>query len=326
MCYSLFMHTYLFSVSDLDETTDHLIQHALKSSTRATYSSAQRKFIQFCQEFKLVALPVVENTLIYYVSYLHERGLKGTSIQVYLSAIKSLHLHCGLPYPMFTPRLNLALRGAKVLSSPPLRKLPITFSLLCKLINNMSYHPDELLLQVAMAVAFFGCLRCGELCVPDHVSFDPLQHLCFKDLKFFHNEHMFSLFLRKSKTDKFSNGVEVYVGCSSHVICAYCLMCKFVKTRIDDSPDSPLFSNVRINVLRRSFFVNATRLALSALHLDPSMYSGHSFRAGSATSGADSGFSQWELRMLGRWRSECFHIYLRNPKIVASFAQRLASS
>ena len=128
-------------MADLDETSAVLIQNALKSSTRSTYTSAQRSYIQFCYDFKLEALPAVESMLIYYVAHLHRRGLKGSSIQVYMSAIKSLHSHCGLMYPSFTPRLALALRGAKVLSAPPVRKLPITFTVLCKLFQSLSYNP-----------------------------------------------------------------------------------------------------------------------------------------------------------------------------------------
>ena len=91
-------------------------------------------------------------------------------------------------YPKFTPRLSLAMRGANVLSDPPVRKLPITFSLLCRILGKMSYHPAELLIQLVMCVAFFGCLRAGELCIPDGAVFDSAKHLCVSDLKFYHDE------------------------------------------------------------------------------------------------------------------------------------------
>jgi len=315
-----------FSGEELDVTSAKLIKHALKDSTRATYNCSQRKFLQFCYDYGFEALPVEEDTLIGFVSHLHNRGLKGSSIQVYLAAVKSLHTHTGLPYPENMSRLTLALRGAKVLSLPPVRKLPITFSVLCKLMNNLSYRQDKELIQCAMAVAFFGCLRAGELCISDKEVFDSTKHLCVKDVKFFNEDKMFSLFLKQSKTDRLSNGVEIFIGCSAHDICAYCMLKQFLCSRSDMDPSAPLFADCHVSVLRKSYFVNATRLALSAMGLNPSLYSGHSFRAGSATSGAQCGFNHWELKMLGRWSSECFHIYLRDPKIVANFAQRLASS
>ena len=177
-----------------------------------------------------------------------------------------------------------------------------------------------------MSLAFFACLRAGELCVPDNCTFDVAKHLCIRDVTFFDDDKMCSVLLKQSKTDKFSNGVMVYVGCSTQSVCAYCTLKKFLVARSDHSPDAPLFADNHVPVLKKTYFVNATRLALSAIGLNPSLYSGHSFRAGSATSGAENGFNHWELKMLRRWSSECFNIYLRNPKLVANFAQRLASS
>jgi hypothetical protein len=74
----------------------------------------------------------------------------------------------------------------------------------------MSYRKEALLLQVAMAVAFFGCLHAGEICVPNNVSFDTAIHVTFGDLKMFPDEKMMSIILKRSKTDRLSNGVTVY--------------------------------------------------------------------------------------------------------------------
>ena len=156
----------------MDSTTEVLIKHALKDSTRSTYSSAQRRFISFCEKFSLSPLPASEETLLCFVSLLYREGLKGSSIHVYMSAVKNLHAHCGLCYPEFTPRLSLALKGAKVLSAPPVKKLPITFTLLCKMFTKLADRPDALLLKTAMALAFFGCLRAGEICLADDLKFD----------------------------------------------------------------------------------------------------------------------------------------------------------
>ena len=223
-------------------------------------------------------------------------------------------------------RLALALRGAKVLSAPPVRKLPITFAVLCKLLDVVSPRVDALLIQCAMSLVFFACLRAWELCVPDNCTFDVAKHLCIRDVAFLDDDKMCSVLLKQSKTDKFSNGVMVYVGCSTQSVCAYCMLKKCLVTHLDHSPDAPLFADNHVPVLKKTYFVNATRLALCAIGLNPSLYSGHSFRAGSATSGAENGFNHGELKMLRRWSSECFNIYLRNPKLVANFAQRLASS
>ena len=73
----------------------------------------------------------------------------------------------------------------------------------------------------------------------------------------------------------------------------------------------------------KEHFVSATKLGIAMLGLNPSEYTGHSYRAGSATTASMVGFSSWELKMLGRWESGVYSIYLRKPELVASFAKRL---
>ena len=73
--------------------------------------------------------------------------------------------------------------------------------------------------------------------------------------------------LKQSKIDKLSQGVDVYIGCSSHTVCAYCLLKEILKLRVDVNPLSPLFSSMSVRVLRKAYFVNATRLALSSVGL-----------------------------------------------------------
>ena len=57
---------------------------------------------------------------------------------------------------------------------------------------------------------------------------------------------------------------------------------------------------------------------------EPSLYSGHSLRAGAATIGAELRFENWEIKLLGRWTSDAYMLYIRNPKLLSTFANRLA--
>jgi hypothetical protein len=121
-----------------------------------------------------------------------------------------------------------------------------------------------------------------------------------------------------------NQGVIVKIGCSGTIVCAYCLMQRFLGQHPCPEPKAPLFLDSYMLVLRKSHFVSTTKLILAMSGHDPSLYSGHSFRAGSATTGASAGFSAWELKMLGRWSSNAYQIYLRNPELVGAFAKRLA--
>jgi integrase len=98
----------------------------------------------------------------------------------------------------------------------------------------------------------------------------------------------------------------------------------FLASRSGCSIHEPLFLDKYGNVLRRSYLVSTIKLAMAMLGLDPTEFSGHSLRAGAATTGADRGFENWEIQLLGRWSSDAYRLYLRNPKLLATFANRLA--
>jgi hypothetical protein len=77
-------------LEDLGATSDLLMNAALRQNTKRTYTSAQSRFIRFCEHYNQVVMPVSEDTLLLYVGFLFEEGLAGSSIRVYLSAVRSL--------------------------------------------------------------------------------------------------------------------------------------------------------------------------------------------------------------------------------------------
>ena len=133
----------------------------------------------------------------------------------------------------------------------------------------------------------------------------------------------------KSKTDLTNEGVSIYIGCSRDpACCAFCSMRSYlsVRTPAADPDLSPLFLLPGGGTLFKSYMVKITRLLLSMSGYDPKQYSGHSYRAGAATSAGNKNFRDWEVQLLGRWTSQAYTVYMRNPQITASFAHRLAST
>ena len=141
-----------------------------------------------------------------------------------------------------------------------------------------------------MTLAFFGCFRLGELCPSDGVAFSPAMHLCLSDITLNEQDLVLTVFLKRSKTDVHNSGVNVYIGCSRDTqCCAFCSMKKYLVFRntlqITDE-DSPLFLVPGGTILTKNYMVSVTRLLLSITGNDPSLFSGHSYRAGAATSAA----------------------------------------
>ena len=77
--------------------------------------------------------------------------------------------------------------------------------------------------------------------------------------------------------------------------------------------------------LTRSCFVTWLREALVNAGLESQQYSGHSFRAGAASTAAAMGLEDSLIKTLGRWESSAYLIYLRLPREdLQSVSKRLA--
>ena len=53
---------------------------------------------------------------------------------------------------------------------------------------------------------------------------------------------------------------------------------------------------------------------MAIIGLDPSLYSGHSFRRGAASATAAVGCADHEIQLLGRWHSDAYKLYIDVPK------------
>jgi hypothetical protein len=66
---------------------------------------------------------------------------------------------------------------------------------------------------------------------------------------------------------------------------------------------SPLFSLASGLLFSRSHLIAKVRELLPAIGEDPKKDAGHSFRIGGATAAATLGYTEYEIQVLGRWRS-----------------------
>ena len=291
-----------------------LIHNGLKSNTRNTYSSAQKQYMLFCHQHQLPPMPASEDQLLVYVAHLHRRGLSSSSVSVYLAAVRSLHICAGLADPLKNcPRLTLALKGFGIQAHGPKQKLPITSNILSQLRVFSETTYDTYMLWTAMNLGYFALLRASEFCVTN--GFNHRVDLCLNDVSFIDESHMV-VFIKCSKTDKFSNGIELHIGCSNDQVCAVCSMLRYLDSRrahISSNPLLPLFIMSNGTPLSRTLLCKHIKLCMCMLGYCPEHYSGHSLRAGGATDAAKNGLSDWELKLLGRWSSHAYQRYIRLP-------------
>ncbi len=67
-----------------------------------------------------------------------------------------------------------------------------------------------------------------------------------------------------------------------------------------------------------SKFLQQLSLVFRSCGLDSSKYKSHSFCIGAATFAADCGFSDTQIRLMGRWKSDASRKYIRMSNITTS--------
>ena len=302
----------------MDRAAAELFAQGLSTRTRSTYSSAKKRYLSFCQRAGLTPLPVSERSLILFVTFLAREGLRPQSISGYLSAIRHLEVEVGgssTPRGIW-PRLHYTLKGVSrsMVNTPTLTRLPVTPAILRLLKTQWeSGRVDHFLARLFWAVActaFFGCFRLGELLAT--VPGAP-HGVLVKDVVFEWRASppRASLLLRLSKTNQVGPGTPVILGATGQDLCPVIALHNFLSVR--QAGSGPLFTCQDGSPLAKDVFVRAVRLALLQAGVDCSKYSGHSFRIGAATAAAQAGVSPDKIKLLGRWSSEAYMVYIKTP-------------
>lgn len=287
----------------------------MASTTKRTYSSAQRKYLIFCRDNNISPpLPATEQVLCLFTTKLAQT-IQPKSIQVYLSAIRSLHLLHGYKDPLTDcPRLHHVIRGIKRIQGPTSQqRLPITDNLMHIIYGSLSENnPDHIMFWAACTLAYFGFLRAAEFTVPSVEVFDRKLHLQPSDLAFdsHSNPTCLRVHLKTSKTDPFGKGCYIHIGRGLGTLCAVQAMAKYLHSRGGDP--GPLFIFSTGQTLSRHRLSTRLQAILSGAQL-PGKFNTHSFRIGAATVAARNGVPDHLIKALGRWTSNAYLLYTRTP-------------
>ena len=295
---------------------------ALAPNTKSTYSVGQQRFISFCKSAKMQSMPASESTLLLFATHLGTSNISYTTIKIYLSAIRHMHVTAGVHSyfsQQLTPRLQQVLKGiqkSQTLTHPPRVRLPITIQIMENILQLLSQRPKSymnVMTWAACCLAFFGFLRISEFTVPSDDQFDQACHLCLSDIALDNrdNPQMLQVKIKQSKTDPFRKGVNIYLGATKRDLCPIKGILPYLALRGNRS--GPLFILSDGRGLTRKLFKAALDNLLSALNLNKGKYNTHSFRIGAATSAKQANIPNTFIQMLGRWRSDAYQHYIKTP-------------
>ncbi len=172
---------------------------------------------------------------------------------------------------------------------------------------------DHVMLWAASVVCFFGFFRAGELTVPSDAAYNPTTHLNLEDMAGDSlTRPLLQVRLKVSKTDPFRMGVDVFIGPFGDDLCPVKAMAAYLVAR--GGRAGMLFHFRDGRRLTRERFVSRIRQAMERAGLNCTAYSGHSFRIGAATTAARCGINDATSKLLGRWESAAYLLYVKTPR------------
>ena len=263
-------------------------------------------------EFPLVSfnnLPLSNHQVAQFVAFLHRQGLAPATLLSYTSAIGYVHRLCGFPDPSKATMVQKLIAGAVKLSPKSDPRLPITYLMVGRLVQALEFTTENsyqrVLMKAMILIGFFGLMRIGELTSSKHkvvalnldqVTFSP-GLLTIKIVHFKHNQSL--------------KPVDIPIRRQAALdICPVLALHHFIQVR--GLGAGPLFCFHGAKVVPRDFFILHLKRALVFCGFLADRYQSHSLRIGGASYLAELGYSDSQIRLLGRWSSNAFIKYIRS--------------
>ena len=295
--------------------------------------SGQRKFYNFCLQLGRIHLsgspcPTDDWTLCLFATFL-AGTVQHSTIKVYLSAVRSLHIDQGFPDPLVDCLgLQRVLRGIKrTQGDADSLRLPVTDDVMVAIFRALDLRlPDHCMFWAACNFAYFGFLRSAEFTVPSLANFSPAIHLGVDDIVVDSDTSPSCLRIRikASKTDPFRKGCYMHIGKGEFPLCAIRSLLAYLSLRGNDPGPLFLFRDGRLLTRATLSSWLSDILASVGLH---GKFSSHSFRIGAAMVAARNGIPDHQIQALGRWTSTAYLSYIRIPaKSLSQLSKQLASS
>ena len=324
------------------EELDELYSYGLAKGTWSSYKTAERLLLQCCDEKQIKKeLPVGEEVILSFIHWMaFTRGAKASTIDTYLSGIRQLHVERGLPTTgIRTGKVTTILKGLrnKNLADDRRNKVekrkPITLDILVTLKTKLAEAElcgrDQRLVWTVSSILFHGAFRIHELLCKVQGSFDPDFTLLGKDIeeKTQGGQGVLQLRIKAPKEQKAGKSVIVDVYETGSELCPVRAFRKWRKF-CDLDREQPLFRFSSGVPLTGKRFNEIVRSSLKGeVEGVETLFSSHSFRAGAASMMAAIGYSDEEIKAVGRWSSRAFMEYIKLPRTQrAEIAKRLGHS
>jgi hypothetical protein len=302
-----------------------------RADSMNNYLSSLRAWMTFCEEKQHDWRSPSDVTFLHFAVWRYSGGLRVTSLEKEFGKIRTLLADSGIVAPKLRdmPAVKGLLKGMKILEdhdNPKERRYPLTT---CHLQDMLRVLPEcdvtakqATVMGAMWKVMYFGLLRIGEALTKRKGSgqgwTEPLRwrHVTFFTCAKTQQKYAV-LRLPPSKTDKTGIKYKIVLPRLEEQHASICPV-RALETLLDDIPigtdvnDWEIFENKTHGVkFTYDKYTRILKEALRKANYDDSLYHTHSWRIGAATVARALGFSKEDIKMLGRWESDCWKVYTR---------------
>jgi site-specific recombinase XerD len=281
----------------MTDAVDKLLNGAdLAPATERAYLTDWRAFTTWCHQRGRQTLPADPDTIVSWLADQARDGYATSTIARRLIVVRRIHLVHGYPPPTDTEQTKTVWRRTRRQLGTATRQVaPITIDRLREMVATCQETPAGHRDQALLVVGFAAALRRSEIA---HLTCDDIQP-CSEGI---------ILTIRRSKTDQLGAGERLGLPHGTNAsTCPQRTLTRWM-AHLDPSA-GPLFRPVdrHGNIAQQPLSGRAIaeiikRRAALAGH-DPDIYSGHSLRAGFATSAAAAGVTETTIARQTRHRS-----------------------
>ena len=268
--------------------------------TLRAYRSAWKLYSAWCAHLGFEPLTGDAEIIGLYLVKAAER-LKVPTLRVHLAAIAAAHRLAGVPVDLKHPRISLVLDGlARGQAGRPVRQAaPVLLGTLEDLLVTQPPGPLGVRNRAMLLIGYGAALRRSELVA---LTIGDVARVPGRGIE---------VAVRRSKTDQHGRGEAIAIWAADREeLCALRALDAWLSVRGTRSPDEPLFCGVLKNgrvtgkalsdkAVERLMRDSATRAGLP----EPERFTGHSLRAGLATSAADEEAQLHDIMRQTRHRS-----------------------
>ena len=284
------VHASAVDCTCLPEAVASYVRDSLAENTRRAYQSDLRHF-----EVWGGSLPASPKTVAAYLAA-YADSLSVTTLIRRLASLSKAHQLRGLSNPIPSELVRATLRGIKrKRRRTALQAKPLLRDDLLLVLDAIGSGLKDLRDRAVLLIGFAAALRRSELVGLDVADVE-------------HVRRGIVLHLRRSKTDQDGQGHTIAIPYGRSRWCPVACLDAWLST-------SGITENAIFRPIDRHGRVCATRLSgeavsiivrerIAAAGLDPVGYSGHSLRAGLATSAAQAGVPAWRIKAQTRHASE----------------------